>query len=111
MLNIFLKWIAYSLIIVFTAWLVPGIGVENFLNAMLACIVIALINTFIKPLVKLISLPVTFLTLGLFSLVINALLLMLAGAITPGFEVEGFLSALAGSIILSILSVGVSVIK
>ena len=102
MMNTILKWVLYSGVIIFVAWLVPGISVENFLSAMLVCIVIGLINAFIKPIVQFISLPVNFLTLGLFSFVINALLLMLAGFVTPGFKVEGFLSALIGSILLSI---------
>ena len=71
-------------------------------------ILIALINTFIKPLLQLITLPINILTLGLFSLVINALMLMLAGWIAPGFEVEGFLSALFGSLLLSLFALGVS---
>ena len=104
MINMLLRWVVYSLLIMFTAWIVPGIGVESFLSAMLVCLVIALINIFIRPLVEFISLPVTFLTLGLFSLVINALLLMLAGAVTPGFVVSGFFSALIGSIVLSLFA-------
>ena len=75
---------------------------------MFVCIIIALINTFIKPLLQLITLPINILTLGLFSLVINALMLMLAGWIAPGFEVEGFLSALFGSLLLSLFTLGVS---
>lgn len=75
---------------------------------MFVCIIIALINTFIKPLLQLITLPINILTLGLFSLVINALMLMLAGWIAPGFEVEGFLSALFGSLLLSLFALGVS---
>ena len=102
MLNIFLKWIIFALLITFIAWIIPGISVENFLSAMVVCVVIALINVFIRPFLLLISLPINFLTLGLFSFVINALLLILAGKITPGFEVEGFISALLGSIILSL---------
>ena len=104
MLNILLRWLLFSLLIIFIAWVVPGISVENFFSAMIACIIIAIINAFIKPIVKFISLPINFLTLGLFTLVINALLFMLAGAITPGLEVEGFLSALIGSILLAIIS-------
>lgn len=103
-MKLFLKWIIFAILIVITAWIVPGITVSNFLGAMIACISIALINIFISPLVEFISLPINFLTLGLFSLVINALLLMLAGAVTPGFEVNGFLSALFGSVILSLFS-------
>ena len=104
MLNILVKWILFAVVIIFTAWIIPGISVSNFASALLACIIIALINAFIRPIVQLISLPVNFLTLGLFSFVINALLLMLAGAITPGFEVKGFFSALLGSIILAIFA-------
>ena len=98
----FLRWIVFAILIVFVSWMIPGIEVSNFLAAMLVCVVIALINVFVRPLLEFISLPINFLTLGLFSFVINALLLMLAGAITPGFEVEGFLSALLGSILLSV---------
>ena len=107
MVNILLRWLVYSVLIVFVSWIVPGIEVENFVSAMLVCIVIALINTFIKPFLQLITLPVTILTLGLFSLVINALMLMLAGWIAPGFEVEGSLSALLGSILLSLFALGI----
>lgn len=110
-MKIFLKWLIYALLIVFVAWIIPGITVSNFLGAMFACVIIALINVFIRPLVEFISLPINFLTLGLFSLVINALLLMLAGIITPGFEVKGFLSALFGSILLSLFSGLVEKIK
>ena len=108
MIEALVRWVIYSLIIIFVAWIVPGITVENFLTAMFVCVVIALINTFIKPFLQLISLPITILTFGLFSFVINALMLMLAGWVTPGFEVEGFLSALLGSIILSLAGVGIS---
>ena len=108
MLNLILRWIAYALAIIFIAWIVPGISVENFMSAMFVCVILALINTFIKPLLEFISFPITFLTLGLFSLVINALLLMLAGAVAPGFEVEGFLSALIGSLLLSLFAMGIS---
>ncbi len=105
---ILVRWICFALAIIFTAWLIPGITVANFWTAMLACIVIALINTFVKPLLEFISLPINILTIGLFTLVINALLLMLAGWITPGLTVDGFLSALLGSIVLSLLSLGIS---
>ena len=108
MANILLRWVIYAILIVFVSWIVPGIEVDNFLNALFVCIIIALVNTFIKPLIQLITLPITILTLGLFSLVINALMLMLAGWLTPGFEVEGFLSALVGSILLSLFSIGVN---
>lgn len=105
---ILVRWICFALALIFTAWIIPGIEVSSFLSAMFACIIIALINTFIKPVLQLVTLPINFLTVGLFSFVLNALLLMLAGWITPGLEVEGFLSALLGSIILSLFSIGIS---
>lgn len=108
MLNTLLRWFLYALLIVFISWIVPGIEVDNFLSAMLVCIIIALINTFIKPILQFITLPITILTLGLFSLVINALMFMLAGWLAPGFEIEGFLSALLGSVLLSLFSLGIS---
>ena len=103
---LFLRWVGYALVIMFIAWVVPGISVANFLTAMLVAIVIALINVFIKPVLVLITLPINILTLGLFTLIINALLFMFAGYIAPGFEVDGFLSAFLGALLLSILSVG-----
>ena len=108
MVNIILRWLLYALLIIFVSWIIPGIEVDNFLSAMFVCIILALINTIIKPLIEIIALPVTVLTLGLFSFVINALMLMLAGWIAPGFEVEGFISALFGSLLLSLFALGIS---
>ena len=107
MLNTILRWLAYALAIIFIAWLIPGISVEGFGSALLVAVVMALINAFVKPVLQIISLPINVLTLGLFSFVLNALLFMLAGFITPGFEVDGFLSALFGSLILSLLALGI----
>ncbi|GBF22929.1 phage holin superfamily [Candidatus Gastranaerophilus sp. (ex Termes propinquus)] len=106
-----IKWTLYALIIMFTAWIIPGIHVEGFLGALLVAFVLALINTFLKPVLKLITLPINVVTLGLFSLVLNALLLMFAGFVTPGFVVDGFWHALFGSIIIAVLSAGVERIE
>lgn len=105
---ILVRWICFALALIFTAWIVPGIEVANFVSAMFACVIIALINTFIKPFLQAVTLPINIVTIGLFSLVLNALLLMLAGWIAPGLEVDGFWSALFGSVILSVLSIGIS---
>ncbi len=105
---LFLRWVGFAFVIMFIAWVVPGISVANFLTAMLVAIVIALINVFIKPVLILVTLPINIVTLGLFTLIINALLFMFAGFIAPGFEVENFLSAFIGALLLSILSVGLN---
>ena len=108
MLTFFLRWIAFALIIMFVGWLIPGISVEYFISAMIVTVVISLINAFIKPIIILLTLPINIFTLGIFTLVINALLFMFAAYLVPGIEVDGFLSALLGSVLLSIFSVGLS---
>ena len=87
-----------------TAYLVPGFVVENFQTALVAAVVIGFINTFIKPILRLITLPITIVSLGLFALILNVLLLYFAAAITPGFELDGIMTAFLGSIVLSITS-------
>lgn len=108
MLNTLIRWVIYAFLIVLVSWIIPGIEVDNFISAMFVCVIMALINTFIKPILQVITLPVNILTLGLFSFIINALMLMLAGLVAPGFEVEGFMSALLGSLLLSLFALGVS---
>ena len=105
-----LKWIAFTFIVMFTAWLVPGIKLDGFLTAFVAAAVIAIVNISLKPILNLITLPINVLSLGLFTLVINAILLMFVAYIVTGFEIGGFIPALFGSIIMSILSVGLTFI-
>ena len=105
---ILVRWLCFTLALIFTAWIIPGIEIDGFLSAMFACVIIALINAFIKPILLIITLPINLLTIGLFTFIINAFLLMLAGWLTPGLEVEGFLSALLGSLVLSLFSLGIS---
>ena len=105
-----LKWIAFTFIVMFTAWLVPGIKLYGFLTAFVAAAVIAIVNISLKPMLNLITLPINILSLGLFTLVINAILLMFVAYIVTGFEIDGFIPALFGSIIMSILSVGLTFI-
>lgn len=107
MVNMLIKWVCYALVIMVAAWIIPGISVEGFASAMIIAVVLGLINTFIRPVLKIVTLPINIVTLGLFSLVLNALLLMLAGHITPGFTVSGFWSAFFGSIIISVLGAGI----
>lgn len=105
-----LRWLLFTLAIMFVAWLVPGIGVENFQSAMLVTVIMALINIFIRPLIVFITLPINILTLGIFTLIINALLFMLAGYLAPGFYVDGFLAAFLGSVVLSFLGLIINMV-
>jgi putative membrane protein len=84
--------------------IVPGVDIANFPSALVAAIVIGLINAFIRPVLQLVSLPVTFVTLGLFSFVLNGLLLWLASVIVPGFAMNGLLAFILAPIVLSFSS-------
>ena len=105
---IFLKWLALAIAIMFTGWVIPGITISSFVSALIAAIVIALVNLFIKPILIFLTLPINILTLGLFILVINALLFLFVAYLVPGVEIDGFWSAFLGALLLTILSLGIS---
>jgi len=86
-----------------TAYLLPGVVVEGWQAALLTAILLGVVNTVIKPILVILTLPVTILTLGLFYLVINALMVLLVSNIVPGFEVGGLLSAFLFSVVLSLI--------
>ena len=100
--QILLKLLISGLAVFFTDWLLSGIDVTNFTNALLIAIVLAFLNTFLKPILVLLTIPYSLFTLGLFLLVINAGIIMLASKLIEGFYVDGFWWALLFSIILSI---------
>ena len=111
MISMILKWLVFALIIMFVGWIIPGFDVQNIWAALIAVVVIALINAFIKPFILLLTLPINILTLGIFTLVINALLFMFAAYLVPGIDVDGFWSALLASLLISIFSIGLSKIE
>ncbi|HEY9801851.1 MAG TPA: phage holin family protein [Leptolyngbyaceae cyanobacterium] len=106
MKHFLLTWLGTALALLITAHIVPGFAVKGFITALVAVIVIGLVNALIRPILSILSFPITLLTFGLFTFVINALTLWLASAITPGsdFKIEGFFAAFLGSIVLSIVS-------
>jgi putative membrane protein len=93
-----------ALALIITAYIVPGFKVDAFTSALLAAIVLAVINTFIKPILLLLTLPLTVITLGLFIFVVNAIVLRLTTLFVPGFMVDGWLAAILGAIVLSVVS-------
>ncbi len=99
-----LKWLITAASLYVAAWLVPGIEVLDTKALLLAALVIGLVNVFVKPLAVLLTLPLTFLTLGLFYLVVNGAMLYLAAAVSPGFELSGFGAAILGALVVSIVS-------
>ncbi len=107
-MDLVIQWIILALAVMLTAWIIPGIVVTNFQTAMIAALVIALVNVFIRPAILLLLLPINILTLGLSVLVINALLLMFVAHIVSGVSINNFWSAFFGAILLSLLTVFIS---
>jgi len=103
-MRIILIWCCNALALLAVAYLLPGVRVDGFESALLAALVLGLINTLIRPLLILLTLPVTLLSLGLFILVINGLLFWFAGSVLRGFEVSGFWTGMMGALLYSIIS-------
>jgi len=99
------NWLLGALALWLVAQIIPGIQVRSYQTALLATVIIALVDITIGPILRFIAFPITFLTLGLFRLVLNALLLKLASIFTPGFRIDGFLNALLGSLVLTLLDI------
>ena len=97
-------WLASAISLLITAWIVPGIDIIGIFPAAIGAIVLGFVNAIVKPILVLFTLPLTILTLGLFLLVVNAIAFSLVGYFTPNFDVNGFLPALFGSIVLSFVS-------
>lgn len=102
-IKIILRWIILSAAIVLAEYLIPGIHVATAVTALAAGLVLGLINTFVKPVLSILTLPINFLTLGLFGIVLNALLFWATHLFVPGFTIEGYLAAILGSILVSIV--------
>lgn len=102
-MHILINWIVMAFAVIVAAYILPGVTLSGFWAAVLAALVLGLINVFIKPLLLILTLPINILTLGLFTLVINALVIMMASGITPGFKVDGFWNAMLFSIVLSLV--------
>jgi putative membrane protein len=99
-----LRWLTLTLAVIVTAYLLDGIRVSGFFSAVLAAAALATLNTFLRPLVFILTLPINVLTLGLFTFVINAVLLKIAAVVIPGFDVIGFWPAVGGALLISVLA-------
>lgn len=103
-MKLLLAWILNALALLAVAYFVPDIHVANFMSALVAAAVIGLANIFIKPILTILTLPITILTLGLFILVINGLLFYGVGHFLQGFEVLTFKSGIIGALVYSVIS-------
>ncbi len=103
-MGLLIKILINGLAVFITANFLPGVKVDGFISAVIVAIVLAIVNFIVKPILHLLTLPITILTLGLFSFVINALMILLVDNLVSGFYVNGFWSALLFSLILSLVS-------
>ncbi|MBW1855754.1 MAG: phage holin family protein [Deltaproteobacteria bacterium] len=102
--GIFVRWLILTIAIVVTSYLLDGIQVSGFFSAFFAAAILGILNAFFRQFLLIITLPINILTLGFFTFVINAILLMMASGVIPGFEVAGFWSAVFGSLFISLIS-------
>lgn len=103
-MGLLLIWILNAVALLIVAYILPGISVASFGSALIAALVLGLLNTLVKPVLVVLTLPITIVTLGLFLLVLNALVFWFAGSILKGFQVDGFGWALLGALIYSIVA-------
>jgi putative membrane protein len=104
MKGIFLRWLILTFAIIVTSYLIDGIQVSGFLSAFYAAAILGILNAFFRPILLILTLPVNILSLGLFTFVINAIVLMMVSGVISGFEVDGFWSAVFGSLLISLVS-------
>lgn len=102
-MRILLRWIIMTVAVIIAAYLIPGVRVASFFSALWVALFLGIVNLLLKPILILITLPINILTLGLFTFVINAALILLASYVVRGFEVAGFWWALLYGIVLSIV--------
>ncbi|NYT60467.1 phage holin family protein [Alcaligenaceae bacterium] len=103
-MELLLVWILNAVALLIVAYILPGITVASFGSALIAALVLGLLNTLVKPVLILLTLPITIITLGLFLLVLNALVFWFAGSVLKGFQVNGFWWAVLGAVVYSIVS-------
>ena len=104
MIKLLLVWLINAVALIAVAYLMPGVSVATFTTALVAALILGLINAVVRPVLVLLTLPVTILTLGLFIFVLNGLLFWLVGSWIQGFVVEGFWSGVFGAIVFSLIS-------
>lgn len=104
MFNLVLKLLMTAVALLITAYFIPGIVIESVYVAIITALVLGLLNLVVRPILFVLTLPITILTLGLFAFVLNAFIFWFAATFIEGFIVEGFLAALIGSILVSIIS-------
>ena len=99
-----IRWLILTVSILVTAYLIDGIRVSGFFSALLAAVILGFLNAFFRPILLILTLPINILSLGLFTFIINALLLTMVSVLLSGFDVSGFWAAVFGSLLISLVS-------
>ncbi|HET9947218.1 MAG TPA: phage holin family protein [Patescibacteria group bacterium] len=102
-MNLLIKWLLSTAAVMIASFILPGVRVDGFWTAAVVAILLGVANMFIKPVLVLLSLPITILTLGLFMFILNGIIVLLVSAIVPGFKVDGLLWAIIFSIVVSLV--------
>lgn len=103
-MQIIINLLINGLAVLISAYLLPGVKVDSYFTAIVVAVVLGLVNTVLKPILILFTLPITILTLGLFTFIINALMILLVSSLVSGFSVRGFWWALIFSLVLSLVN-------
>jgi putative membrane protein len=99
-----ITWLITAVSLLITAHFIPGFELKGIVAAAIAAVIVGLVNAIVRPILFWLTLPITILTLGLFTFVLNALTIWIASGLTPGFRIDGFIPALIGSLVLSVIS-------
>jgi putative membrane protein len=106
--GILIRWLVLTFSIIISSYMLAGIQVSGFVSAFFAAAILGVLNAFFRPILLILTLPINILSLGLFTFVINAAMLMMASGVISGFYVDGFWSAVVGSLFISLVSWGLN---
>ena len=101
-MEILINWVVNAMVIFSIAYIMPGVHVANFTTSLVVALILGIINAFLKPILIILTLPINILTLGIFTFILNALLIIFVSRLVPGFTIDGFLWAFVFGIVLSI---------
>ena len=104
MIQMLAIWLLSAVVLLITAYVVPGFTIKSFGSAMWASLTVGLLNMLIRPILMFLSFPINFLTLGFFTFVINAIILRMAAGLLKGFDIDGWFSAIIGAIVLALVN-------
>ena len=103
-MGLLIRWLILTVAIIIASYLLEGIHIEGFFSAFFAAAILGILNTMLRPILIILTLPINILTFGFFTFIINALMLKLASGVIPGFEVHGFWTAVFGALIIGLVS-------